>query len=157
MDPRTASRVDELVAEAARALVSAAPAGWSRLALTVSATVLAYDFAVAVEDQRGADPGPVVLPPVVADAFQELRGVMYEQDRGTWFSARMVLRAGAPPEVSFNFDEDPRWWPPLHPTTFVRDLEAFPRSEEHTPPWLREVVARGSALEREREADRAQR
>ncbi|RKT55131.1 hypothetical protein [Saccharothrix australiensis] len=157
MDPRTASRSAELVAEAANALTSAAPAGWSELALSVTATALAYEFAVSVRDDRGADPGQVVLSPVVTDAFQELRGVLYEEDRGTWFSARMVLRPGAEPEVSFNFDEDPRWWPALHPTTFVRDLEVFPRSEEHIPPWLRALLDAGEAAEREREAAEPQR
>ncbi|WP_433273690.1 hypothetical protein ACQPZF_19735 [Actinosynnema sp. CS-041913] len=157
MDHRTDSRADDLVAEAANALASAAPAGWAELALSVSATVLAYDFAVTVRDERGADPGQVVLSPVVTDAFQELRGVLYEEDRGTWFSARMVLRPGTRPEVSFNYDEDPRWWPALHPTTFVRDLEVFPRSEEHIPPWLRAILDEGAALEHEHEATGPQR
>src|ERR1051325_2622566 len=106
MDPSSASRAGELVAEAANALASAAPAGWSELALSVNPPVLAYDYAGTAKDARGADPGTVVLSPVVTDAFQELRGVLYEEDRGTWFSARMVLRRGLEPQVSFNYDED---------------------------------------------------
>ncbi|MEV0678978.1 hypothetical protein AB0I60_20915 [Actinosynnema sp. NPDC050436] len=157
MDPSSDSRAGELVAEAANALASAAPAGWSELALSVTATVSAYDFAVSVVDERGADPGTVVLSPVVTDAFQELRGVLYEEGRGTWFSARVVLRRGAAPQVSFNYDEDPQWWPPLHPAAFVRDLEVFPRDAEHVPPWLRAVLDEGEAALRAREDGQPQR
>jgi len=119
--------------------------------LTVSATVLAYDFAATVRLADGRN-GDIELPAEVTRGFQELRELMYEPDRGTWFSARLILRAGAAPEFSFNFDEDPQWWPALPPTAFCRDLEAFPRADEHIPAWLRQVLAEGDALERDHRA-----
>ena len=141
---------DELTGGIASALAKAAPDGWVRISLTVSATVLAYDYATEIRLADGSS-GDIDLPTEVRSGFRELRARMYEPDRGTWFSATLVLTPGAPPEYSFNFDEDPKWWPPLHPTTFTRDLAAFPRDEQHIPPWLRDLVGEGARLERERE------
>ncbi|WP_410649849.1 hypothetical protein [Amycolatopsis sp. cmx-4-54] len=141
---------DELTGGIASALLEAAPDAWVRISLTVSATVMAYDYATEIQLADGRN-GDVDLPPEVRGGFRELRARMYEQDRGTWFSATLVLEEGAPPEFSFNFDEDPQWWPPLHPTAFTRDLEAFPRDETNIPQWLRDLLVQGAELERERE------
>ncbi|MFC3451004.1 hypothetical protein [Amycolatopsis speibonae] len=141
---------DELTADITSALAKAAPGGWSRISLTVSATVLAYDYAVEVRLSDGGS-GDIDLPAEVRGGFRELRTRMYEPGRGTWFSAKLVLTSGAAPVFTFNFDEDPKWWPPLHPTTFARDLEAFPRDEEHVPAWLRNLVVQGTQLEQERD------
>lgn len=141
---------DELTGGIASALRAAAPDGWARISLTVSATVLAYDYATEIRLGDGRS-GDIDLPAEVRSGFRELRTRMYEPGRGTWFSATLVMTPDAAPEFSFNFDEDPKWWPPLHPTTFTRDLEAFPRDEEHVPPWLRNLVAEGAQLEQERE------
>jgi hypothetical protein len=58
-----------------------------------------------------------------------------------------VVRRGLPPETTFNFDEDPRWWPYVPPTVFSRDLEAFPRTEEHIPEWLRAALVEAAEFE----------
>jgi hypothetical protein len=131
------------------ALAAAAPPGWEQIKLTVKATVLVYNFATEVRLADGR-PGELVLPREVKDTFMALRESMYEQDRGTWFSATIELRPGAEPEIFFNYDEDPRWMPPPAPTTFNRDLEVFPRSEEHIPPWLDKLLGEGEELERSR-------
>ncbi|RSN65181.1 hypothetical protein DMH01_01935 [Amycolatopsis sp. WAC 04182] len=142
--------MDELTDGIVSALANAAPDDWARISLTVSATVSAYDYATEIRLDDGRN-GDVDLPAEVRGGFRELRARMYEPDRGTWFSATLVLEDGVPPEFSFNFDEDPQWWPPLHPTAFTRDLEAFPRDEAHIPPWLRDLLVQGAQLERERE------
>jgi hypothetical protein len=151
MDPYSDTRTSKLRQETADALVAAAPPGWSEIVLTVSATVLAYDFAATVRLADGRN-GDIELPDAVKRGFQDLRELMYDPERGTWFSARLTLRAGAAPEYSFNYDDDPKWWPPLAPTAFCRDLAAFPRADEHIPAWLREVLAEGEALERDHRA-----
>jgi len=151
MDQYSDTRTSKARQEVADALTAAAPAGWSEIVLTVSATVLAYDFAATVRLADGRS-GDIELPATVKRGFQELRELLYEPGRGTWFSARLVLRAGAAPGYSFNYDEDPKWWPPLAPTAFCRDLEAFPREEEHIPAWLAQVLGEGEALEREHRA-----
>jgi hypothetical protein len=155
MDPETGTRTSKLQRETADALAAAAAPGWSEVVLTVSATVLAYDFAATVRLADGRN-GDIELPDAVKRGFPELRELMYEPGRGTWFSVRLTLRAGTEPGYSFdydfNYDEDPKWSPPLAPTAFCRDLEAFPREDEHIPAWLREVLAEGEALERDHRA-----
>lgn len=155
MDHRTATAVADLCA----ALESGAPFGWSSITLDVWANVLAYEVASTSKNAEGRFAGEVRQPPRLIERMQELRERMYDEapDRGAWLSARFTLRRGAEPEASFNYDDDPKWSPELHPMMFVRDLEAFPRAEEHVSPWLREVVARGLELEREHEAEQADR
>lgn len=133
----------------ASALADGAPAGWARIKLTVSATVLAYDYALELKLADGRN-GSMAVPPSVKSAFRELRERMCEPGRGTWFSATVELRAGAAPEFSFNFDDDPHWWPALHPSAFSRDLEQFPRDDAHIPSWLRELLDEGERLEQQR-------
>jgi hypothetical protein len=141
----------ELTARVGAAVVSSAPAGWARITLTVRATVVAYEFASELKLANGKN-GSLELPEEVKAGFRELRTELYQPGRGTWFSARLTVEAGGRPEFSFNFDEDPNWWPALHPTAFSRDLAAFPREDEHVPPWLRELLDSGDRLEHEREA-----
>ncbi|SDG91402.1 hypothetical protein SAMN05216553_11383 [Lentzea fradiae] len=147
MDPRTATRAGELLA----LLEAGAPVGWNRVTLDVWANVLSYELSASAQDAQGRFAGEVRLAEIT-DQLQELREEMYEEGRGTWLSARFVLHRGGEPEVTFNFDEDPRWSPELHPMMFVRDLEAFPRTDEHVPDWLRETVERGLELQRAHEA-----
>lgn len=150
MDPRTDTRI----AEICTLLEAGAPVGWSRVTLDVWANVLAYELAAAAKTAEGRFAGEVRLADMT-ERLQELREQMYEEDRGAWLSARFVLHREAEPEVTFNYDENPQWSPDLHPMMFVRDLEAFPRADEHVPDWLREMVERGLELQREHEASPA--
>lgn len=81
-------------------------------------------------------------PRVATKLLKELRSVMYRPGAGTWFSSTWTLtkdasgRASA--DVSFNYDEEPDWDPPIRPFNYALDLEDFPRDEEHIPAWLRE-------------------
>ncbi|MFD4671281.1 hypothetical protein ACFWNN_16210 [Lentzea sp. NPDC058450] len=150
MDPRTDTRVAELC----RLLEAGAPVGWHRVTLDVWANVMAYELASSAKDGEGRFAGEVRLAEIT-DQLQELREEMYEEGRGTWLSARFTLHREAEPEVTFNYDENPRWSPDLHPMMFVRDLEAFPRTDEHVPDWLRELVERALELQRAHEASLA--
>ncbi|WP_229693353.1 hypothetical protein [Lentzea pudingi] len=128
-----------------------APVGWNRVTLDVWANVLSYELAASAQDAQGRFAGEVRLAEIT-DQLQGLRERMYVEGRGTWLSARFVLHREAEPEATFNFDENPRWSPELHPMMFVRDLEAFPRTDEHVPNWLRKTVERGLELQRAHEA-----
>jgi hypothetical protein len=150
MDPKPATRAADVLA----LLEAGAPTGWNRVTLDVWANVLSYELAASAQDARGRFAGEVRLAEIT-DQLQELREQMYEEGRGTWLSARFVLHRETEPEVTFNFDENPRWSPELHPMMFVRDLEAFPRTDEHVPDWLRETVERGLELQRAHEAGTA--
>jgi hypothetical protein len=150
MDPQTDTRI----AEICTLLEAGAPVGWNRVTLDVWANVMAYELASSAKDAEGRFAGEVRLAEMTK-RLQDLREQMYEEDRGAWLSARFVLHREAEPEVTFNYDENPRWSPELHPMMFVRDLEAFPRADEYVPEWLREMVERGLELRREHEASLA--
>jgi hypothetical protein len=88
------------------------------------------------------------LPPdEVLPLIDELRRVMYQRGKGTWFSAQWTItNTGGSGEkisasVSFNYDDEPVWRRPAHPGLYALDLEAFPRDEESIPDWLRQKVA----------------
>ncbi len=129
---------EHLVQAVCDALVAAAPPGWHRVELKVLASVAMYqlELLVVMADGKTA----TVETPGLAGIVAELRSGMYEPGRGTWFSARFQVRAGEPPEAGFNYDQDPAWWPPVPPEQFARDLRAFPRTDEHIPDWLRNVL-----------------
>jgi hypothetical protein len=147
MDPWSGTRVAEVAERLRRALVGVGPAGWARISLDVKATAEVYELAASVLRTDGTFAAAEPMGREATSDLQELRELMYRDGRGTWFSARLVVYRDAEPEFSVNFDEDPQWSPELHPTTFVRDLELFPRSEDHIAPWLRARLAEGALLE----------
>jgi hypothetical protein len=88
-----------------------------------------------------------VRPPEAAFPLtDELRRIMYQPGRGTWFSARWSITsaggsdAGVSAQVAFNYDDEPVWRWPAHPGLYAIDLEMFPRDEECIPGWLRQKV-----------------
>lgn len=141
----------EIVSAIAAQVSDAAPDQWAEITLTVQASVLVYQFGITA---RSTDRRLIAIDPPsgLQDDVSALRGVMYEQGRGTWFSARISLCRGENPVASFNFDADPAWWPHVPPTVFSRDLEVFPRSPEHVPSWLREVLDEAAEFERQNAA-----
>ncbi|MGW1677991.1 hypothetical protein [Saccharopolyspora sp. NPDC002376] len=85
-------------------------------------------------------------PNGVDSAFTQLREMMYEQDRGTWFSAVLSISKPNSAEIEFNFDDDPEWWPSVPPTVFLADLNVFPRSDEYIRPWLRDELTEAERI-----------
>lgn len=150
MDPSA----DTASAEICALLRRAAPAGWASVTLRVWANVMSYEIAVSARDANGR-PGGAADQPQVTDALIELRDAMYDSERGAWLSATFVVHRDDAPEISFNYDDDPGWSPDLHPVMYLRDLETYPRAEQHIPHWLRERAALGRELEREHEAGNA--
>ncbi|WP_328644796.1 hypothetical protein OHS58_30440 [Amycolatopsis sp. NBC_00348] len=135
---------DELVPAIFDAVGQALPPNWRRVTFRVWATVVAYQTELTVAMADGSS--PEVAPPAVTNLIAALREVMYQPGRGTWFSASFRLRAGEEPEASFNYDQDPRWFPELPPVAFARDVAAFPRADERIPDWLRALLADAAAV-----------
>ncbi|WP_199433276.1 hypothetical protein [Qaidamihabitans albus] len=135
---------EQLTQDVCDALAAAAPRGWRRVRLRVWGSVVTYQLEATVAMADGSSP-VLELPPLTG-TLAELRARMYRPGRGTWFSARFELRSGEPPEADFDYDGDPQWWPEVPPSLFARDLEIFPRADEHVPAWLRarlDEAARG--------------
>ncbi|QRP47178.1 hypothetical protein [Amycolatopsis sp. FDAARGOS 1241] len=139
----TRSGPEQLVQTVCDAAAQAAPPGWRRITLRVWGTVVAYQAELEVVLADGSR--PAVPPPAITHLLMPLREQMYQPGRGTWLSARFELRAGEPPTAAFNYDDDPQWWPELPPAAFVRELQAFPRTEDHVRPWLRQALADAAA------------
>jgi len=81
-------------------------------------------------------------PPLLGQLFTELRWLMHEQDRGTWFQGTMTVSR----DDNFTFDYDassqPRWRRAPDEEgrdtarAFEQELARFPREPKHVPPWL---------------------
>jgi hypothetical protein len=121
------------------AISEAVPEGWRRIIVRLWGSIAAYQTEISVTMADGSTPS-VELPPLTMQ-LAKLRRSMYELDRGTWLSARIDWTIRQEPRISFNYDDDPSWWPDLPAIVFAQDLNAYPRSDEHVPTWLRQKLA----------------
>ena len=71
-----------------------------------------------------------------AGLFAELRRLMYRPDAGTWFSARLTVSDQGDYRSDYDFDNEPRFDPPVAPDLYLKDLQAFPRHPSRIPGWL---------------------
>lgn len=112
------------------------PEGWRRLDYRVTMATMVEDYKLTAIMSDGTpltgNPPTELKPDLI-----ELRKEMYQPGRGTWFSMRLVIDPPDAYVVDFNFDLDPGWDPPVPPMVYQRDLQAFPRTDEHIPDWLR--------------------
>ena len=126
----------QLVDEAARLLHDALrPSPGQTLRYETSDLVGYTECSVYVDDVDGSRSANV--PSAVIDAVHNLRKAMYQQGRGTWYSATLVVVDGHG-SVDFNFDREPNWDSRVSPLSYVRDLERYPRDGDHIPDWLAE-------------------
>ncbi len=78
--------------------------------------------------------------------FRELRRVMYVDGSGTWFTAEVEVPRDGPAVARFDYDAEPDWQVPPGAREYVQDFKRFPRDAEHTPAWLADRLAEGTAL-----------
>ncbi|MQY02747.1 antitoxin YezG family protein [Actinomadura macrotermitis] len=130
----------EMVNGAVRALRAAAPFGWERLGFEFRAIVGIDSVLFEIVDASGAT--RTSMPPGQAmGKMDELRRVMYRQDKGAWFTARLEVERSGRYSAEFDYDGEPGFNPPLTSAAFQADLDRFPRSDEHIPGWLRARLA----------------
>ncbi|GAA2659222.1 MULTISPECIES: hypothetical protein [Actinosynnema] len=143
-EPLSSEQQDEVLAAITERLVFELPAGWNYIQVVYAAVGEDVSFSGLLRMVNGAMYG-WQPPDDVRESFAALRQGMAHPERGTWFDAIYRLeypdrysifynRTTAPP----NFVEFPS------PEAHRRELELFPRSEEHIPDWLREGAARES-------------
>lgn len=86
----------------------------------------------------------IPLTEEVINEVEQLRAAMATPDRGTWFTARITITPDGDTEAAFDCDTRPEWLTPRDPhleaAAFTRDLQRFPRSFEHTPDWLADLL-----------------
>lgn len=73
--------------------------------------------------------------PELVSLFAGLRRLMYRPDTGTWFSARLTVTAQGDYRSDYDYENQPRFDPPVDPALFAEDLRAFPRDSSHLPAW----------------------
>jgi hypothetical protein len=71
-----------------------------------------------------------------AELFAGLRRLMYRAGPGTWFSARLTVSDQGDYRSDYDFDNEPRFDPPVDPELYARDLETFPRAAARIPSWV---------------------
>ena len=73
-----------------------------------------------------------------AASFAELRRLMYRPGTGTWFSARLTVSDQGDYRSDYDFDNEPRFDPPVDRQLYLKDLQAFPRDVSRIPAWVTE-------------------
>ncbi|WP_344621167.1 hypothetical protein [Actinosynnema pretiosum] len=121
-------------------LVAVVPADWFRIDLKYWGDAQ-YGHSSLTVLRRGGTQVAVRLPSTVEPALRELRDLMYEPGRGTWFSMRYTVDPPLEHRALFNYDHDPCWSPGIPASAWVVDQQVYPRSPEHRPEWLRARLA----------------
>ncbi len=128
------SALEEMVHEVVELLLGSAPPGWRKIELIYRSTVAVDTYEVLAT--AIGEPERISVPMKVSVRMSGLREGMYEQDRGSWFTARLTMEPGDY-RITYDYDSEPTFVPPLTDDTYVLDFQHYPRSEEHTPDWLR--------------------
>lgn len=138
------SRFDELVRTIAVELVSTAQPDWYRIDLRVWATAGTTQYEVTVIETDGTSKTLTAPMFSLVTALRDLRDLMYETNRGTWFSLRYTIDRPAEYRVLLNYENDPNWWPEIATDDWLADLSMYPRDPEYIPDWLRAKLTRNS-------------
>jgi hypothetical protein len=142
--PFDEDRYNQMIQDIGRVLLRMAPPGWRRIDLKVLMVAAGHDITVTmIMDDGTTSSAPA--PEVIGQIAAELRARMYREGEGTWFGMRYTLDPPSDFHVSYNFDFDPLWEPPIRPDVFAEDVAAFPRDEQHIPNWLREKLVETAA------------
>jgi hypothetical protein len=128
---------NDLLGELTGMVVRAQPMGWREVMIDYHHLGKQTDGAVGVLAPNGTY--QYWEPPVdVWRMFQRLRGGMYRDGEGTWFSARLKIEPPARFSVEYNWRNRPSFqnWPSPH--QFTLELERFPRGARYLPSWFSE-------------------
>lgn len=141
----TSEPYDELVQQLGNTLLDLPPSDdWRRINLFCKATVSVQELGLTVIMNDGFTPA-VEPPPDLGSIMAKIRSSTYDPERGAWFSARVWLDPPTSIRLSYNFDHEPQWDPPIDDSNYVNDLKQFPRAPHRTPEWLqRKLNSAGS-------------
>lgn len=79
-----------------------------------------------------------------APSFEKLRQLMYNEApfRGAWYTAIMKIIDQGKFDTDFDYGNKPKFDHEPVEEAYVLDFQQFPRNEESTPEWLKEIVQR---------------
>lgn len=121
---------------------------WARIDLKVSMAANVDDYQYATLNQDGSVRERELPADQLRRPFSDLREVLWEEEKGTWFSIRFTIDAPDNSQTEYNFEVDPVWDPPISPDVWAKDLEIFPRAEAWRPRWLQRELNPGVELPR---------
>jgi hypothetical protein len=141
LDP---TKQHELLQEITRQISEALPQGWRELKIVYRHLGRHIDVETGLTGPDGAvtvwDP-----PAEVWRMFQRLRGGMYVEPEGTWFSCRYGVDASGKFDVQYNISQEPGFAAPPAPEEFALEQERFPRAPGYRPPWFQAGLDRAGA------------
>ncbi|MCB2409396.1 hypothetical protein [Hymenobacter lucidus] len=75
-------------------------------------------------------------------SFERLRQLMYDEApfRGAWYTAVMRISENGEFDTEFDYEQKPAFDYEASPEEYSVDFEHFPRNEESTPDWLKDIV-----------------
>jgi hypothetical protein len=115
----------------------ALPAGWDYVQLQYRA-VGGYEESGAVVHSLTGTVYPWTPPEQVLDLLRRHRSASASEDRGTWVSLKYEMSFPESVKAQFNTTEDPGFQHPPPAAEYAEELRRYPRSERHTPDWLRQ-------------------
>ncbi|MET7637400.1 hypothetical protein [Streptomyces sp. NPDC005438] len=127
---------DALLREITQLLTDALPERWHQLLIDYRQLGRHMNLAVGLRRTAEAELELWEPPIAVWRLFQMLRHGMYDDQRGTWFSARYTLDHRGDYDIRYNHHRRPTWGSPTA-EDFRQELERYPRAPEHQPDWFR--------------------
>jgi hypothetical protein len=131
---------NELLGELTALVVAAQPPDWREVMIDYRHLGRQTDGAVGVLDPSGTH--VVWEPPAeVWRMLQRLRGGMYRDGEGTWFSVRLTIVPPARFTAEYNWRHKPSFlkWPAAD--EFVVEQDRFPRGRAYMPDWFSEGLS----------------
>ncbi|QFU88481.1 hypothetical protein [Amycolatopsis sp. YIM 10] len=123
------------------AALSSLPPDWRELAIDYRVVGRNIGLSVGLLGPGDSEHRLWTPPDEPIRQFQRLRGGMYRENEGTWFSLRYVLEPGPHFSVSYNWRNEPDFQPYPSPDAFLLEQERFPREERFMPSWYRDQLA----------------
>ncbi len=130
----------DLIGKITDMFLEALPAGWEELAIDYRVVGRTIDLATGLRQPDGSYRA-WVPPDEPIRQFQRLRGGMYLENEGTWFSMRYILTPPARTNVVYNSTNEPDFNPYPAPEEFLLEQERFPRLPGYQPRWYAERLA----------------
>ena len=124
----------------AKAIVAALPPGWTHASYRPAVIVGRSEDELVVRRSDGTD--TLGRPPARArELVPWLKHKMYVPGRGTWLSASFTVVSDGNLYPEYNYDEEPAWGRPVADSSYVDELEAYPREQEHLPQWWADRIS----------------
>jgi hypothetical protein len=139
---RTPDEPNALLKRVAEELQFSLPPGWDHVRLQFRA-VGDHEEADAVIHSLSGTVYPWTLPKHVLELLRRHRAASVSDDRGTWVSLTYEMTYPQTVKAQFNAKEDPGFERRPPAGAFAEELHRYPRSDRHTPDWLRQGAEGG--------------